>query len=272
MRFYTLPPTREIEYPYLLVNYKNYKELYKRRGWKHAILDCGVEFFKHNPDKSDYPKWFLREWKALCPYLTSIFGDKLACVIPDYPDDYHPGQFGGGMRNVEKTLRNVEEFITVDGVNWMVVIQSPYLNRLGFMESLQRTRDLIGDYPLIGVGTVCKTRKLSFIEFCLKATRRFFPKSHIHAFGLTLNALPRIKENIDSYDSLVPSNLTGPKSMEKWEGLRRILNSWDSLSYTFPREPHKPSAKTKEYAITFFYAYLKRIEEILGGKIDEEEI
>jgi len=236
IRFYTFPPKR-VYYPYLLVNPRNYKALFKKR-FEHAILDCGVEFFKHNPDVKDYPRSFIESWKIQAKQLTKIFEDKLWIVIPDYPDDFNPGQFGD---NVNKTIRNIEEFIAVDGVDWIVSLQSRYLDPFSFFESCERVRELVGDYPRIAVGTVCKTNNLDFIEYCCMLARHFFPKSWIHAFGLTLKALPRIK---------TPSG---------W-----LINSFDSLAYTFPRTPGRSSCRNSEERKQFFHAYLERLKHLIN--------
>ena len=251
IRFYTLPP-RKVEWPYLLVNPRNYKELFKRK-FKHAILDSGVEMFK-DPNLRDYPRSFLRSWKYKARNLTEIFGDKLWVTIPDYPDDL-AHQFG--HENVDKTLRNVEEFIAFDGVNWLIPIQSQYLNIFSFIESCQRTKELIGDYSQVAIGTVCKTNNLDFIEKCCKIARKFFPKSHIHAFGLTLRALPRVVQVLSSWDSLVPE--CGRYKWRRW-----LLDSFDSLNYTFSRTPGRGQANTNDERIQFFWAYINRIKEILG--------
>jgi hypothetical protein len=228
-RFYTLPPSG-VDWPYLLVNPNNYKVLFKRK-FKHAILDCGVERFNKNPELKDYPKSFLENWKWKAKELTEIFGERLFVTIPDYTDDFNPGQFGD---NVSKTLANIKEFVSVEGVNWLPVIQSRYLDRFSFMESCQMVREAVGDYPRVAVGTVCKTQKLSFIEYCCKAARKHFPKSWIHAFGLTLNSLPRVKG---------------------------YINSWDSLAWTFPRKPGASCKNAKE-RVQFFTDYLKRLNMV----------
>jgi len=252
--FYTFPPS-DVNWPYLLVNPNNYKILFRRK-FEHAILDCGVEIFKHNPNLKDYPKGFLEKWKWKAKQLTEIFGEKLFVTIPDYPDDYHPGQFGD---NVSKTLANIEEFISIDGVNWLPSIQSRYLDRLSFLESCQRVKEIIGDFPQVAIGTVCKTNNLSFIEYCCRAARKFFPKSHIHAFGLTLKALPRVKSTISSWDSLVPE--CGRTKWRNW-----LINSFDSLSYTFPRERGKGSCRSLNERQKFFYAYIERIKQIVAAE------
>jgi hypothetical protein len=221
-----------------LVNPNNYKILFKTR-FEHAILDCGVELFKSNPSLKDYPQSFLEHWKRKAKQLTEIFGDKLWVTIPDYPDDFNPGQFGD---NVAKTLQNIRDFIAIDSVNWLPSIQSRYLNRFSFLESCEAVRDLIGDYPRVAIGTVCKTNKISFIEYCCKATKLYFPNNHIHAFGLTLKALPKVTKTI---------------------------TSWDSIAYTFPRERGKGSCKNLSERKMFFYAYLERIKQIIDGEAGE---
>jgi len=227
IRFYSLPDS---PYPYLLVNRKNYRILFKRR-FKHAIIDSGVMDFVHE-DVKEYPHGFLKEWKYKARLLTDVFGDKVWCVIPDYPDDYNPGQFGN---NVKKTLQNIEEFIAVDGVNWLPVIQSRYLDRLSFLESAYLTREVIGDYPRVAIGTVCKCKKLEFIEYCCKVARKYFPDAWIHAFGLTLKALPKVCNFIDSFDS---------------------------MAWTFPREPGLPSCKSMKERREYFKLYIERIRDL----------
>lgn len=198
LRFYTLPPSG-ICWPFLLVNPRNWRVLLKRK-FEHAILDCGVEFFEHNPTANEYPERFLKKWQQLACYATRIFGDKLFVTIPDYPDDYHPGQVED---NVEKTLMNIQKFVGLDtNVHWLPSLQAKYLNPFTFFEACQRTKELLGNYPQIAIGTVCKTKKLEFIEYCCKVARTFFPCSRIHGFGLTIRALPKVKTLLDSFDSL----------------------------------------------------------------------
>lgn len=230
--------------------------------FEHAILDCGVGIFKHDPSLTEYPPGFLSYWKRLAKYLTSIFKDRIWITIPDYPDDYNPGQFGD---NVSKTLKNVEEFIKIDGVNWLVVIQSRYLDKRSFLQSCKMTKELVGDYPRIAIGTVCKTNNIDFIEYCCRTARKFFPRSHIHAFGLTLRALPRVCRYLPGSDSSVAD--TGRSA---WR--RALLDSFDSMSYTFPRGPGR-SCKNMSERIAYFYAYIKRVNEILescaGTRIEQ---
>jgi len=255
MRFYTLPPCDEIEWPFLLVNPRTYKQLFKRK-FEHAILDCGVEIFNYYPERRGYPRSFLTWWESKAKELTSIFNDKLWVTIPDVPSDYHPERWQDG-RNIDITLANIEHFIAVDGVNWLPVVQSRYRDLLTYHQSCERTRELIGDYPRVAIGTVCKTRKISFIVEACKVTRAYFPKSHIHAFGLTLTALPHIVRRIDSWDSLA-CTMGGPRL--GWRGVQSLVNSFDSFAYKFPRGRGKPTAKSKLIAIEYFKQYIERVK------------
>jgi len=225
MRFYT-NPRGLVQYPYIMLHMREYRKLFRMK-FKHAIVDSGVMIFVKKQVK-DYPPWFMKNYAYKAKMLTEIFKDKVWVVIPDYPDDYNPGQFGD---NVNKTIENIKRFITIEGVNWIPVLQCRYMNRLSFFEACERTREIIGDYPQVAIGTVCKCRKLDFIEYCCKVARKFFPNSWVHAFGLTLSALPRVCDIIDSFDS---------------------------MAWTFPRKPGH-SAKGKRELKQYFDKFLQKV-------------
>ncbi len=245
MRFYSLPP-RSLEYPFLLVNMRNRNQL-KGRKFQHAIVDSGVEIFKSNPRLRDYPKSFLWRYTQQAEILSHKYPG-VWITIPDYPDDFNPGQFGD---NIEKTLKNIEEFISIDGVEWLPVIQSQYLNVLRFYESCHRLKKLLGNYPRIAIGTVCKTRKLNFIVECCKIARKFFPKSWIHAFGATLTAIPKIVNYIDSFDSIVPGEGGGGRKLWWWKYGVIPYGFFDKVN-----KENRPYFKRK-----FFLIYLKKLVE-----------
>ncbi len=228
MRFYTTPPNN-VNYPFLLTNPKNRTIL--KKEFSHSINDSGVLVF-HNKDVKEYPEKFLSSWKQEAVDLTNKYGEKVWCVIPDYPDDINPGQFGD---NVKKTLGNIETFIIEDKVNWVISLQARILNPFSFAESVQGVHDIIGKYPRIAIGTVCKTNNINFIESSVKFARRHFSNSWIHAFGLTLKALPKVKNDLDSFDS---------------------------TAWTFPRGRGRGSCKNQEERNQFFNDYLDRISEI----------
>jgi hypothetical protein len=239
--FFTLPPSRSIEYPYLFVTFFKRKELLKRR-FKQAIMDSNVGLFFYHRALEDYPSGFLDLYTAYAKKFTELFGDKLFATIPDLPADYFKDgkQTPSAKDNVERTLANIRRFIKIEGVNWLPVIQSRYLDTFSFIESCVRVKEIIGDYPRVAIGTVCKSRDLKWIIYCCRYARSFFPKQWIHAFGLTLNALPHVKQYIDS---------------------------WDSMAWTFPRTPWLSSCKNKLQAEEYFKAYIRKVEE----KLSEEK-
>jgi hypothetical protein len=211
-------------------------------------LDSGVEVFKTRKNLKDYPPSFLQRYSQRAEIVSHRFKGKVWVTIPDYCDDFNPGQFGD---NVEKTLRNIQDFITVDGVEWLPVLQSRFLNVLSFYEACERTRVLIGDYPRIAIGTVCKTRKHRFIVECCRIARKFFPKSWIHAFGLTLDVLPKVKSYINSFDSLA---CYYP---------RKSFKEWSAETGLKPFPNVAPTTARSKVAEVFFNAYLERLKEIL---------
>lgn len=262
MRFYTTPP-KGVKYPWLFVNFFNYKLLFMRK-FDHAIMDSGVEKVFHHGKLTEYPEGFLQEYKDRAQRLAKSFGDRLWVVIPDYPDDYRPGEIGN---NVSKTIKNIQNFISDDGVNWLPVIQARYLDPFSLFESCQRTREIIGDYPHIAIGTVCKTNSVKYIAYACRVVRKYFPNSWIHAFGLTLSALKKVA--LDSFDSMAWSyhkiREYDIKKGDSWR--RKVLDSFDSMNYTFPRKPHNPTAKSEQANEAYFHAYLARIDEILGKSL-----
>ena len=230
LRFYTLPP-KGVPHEYIVVNPKSFNQL-SQRDFSHAICDSGVHFFYENPTAKDYPAGYLESYLEKARYLASSFGDKVWVTIPDYPDDYHPGQFGD---NVQKTLENVERFSKITGINWMPTIQSSYRSVSSF-EYCCKEFQRMGDFERIAIGTVCKIRDVEFIIRCCRTARKFFPKAWIHAFGPPLNVVPSI---------------------------RYFVNSFDSAAWTFPRKPHYPSCKTAEERRKYFFAFKCILEEKL---------
>jgi hypothetical protein len=249
MRFYTNPP-KDYGYPYFMLNPKYTQRLLKE-DFKHAILDCGIEIF-NKLEVKNYPEKFLDKWKATALKFSDLCGsDRLWVVIPDYCDDLLPGSLGD---NVGKTLENIEGFITVDKVSWVVSLQARYRNPFSFAEAVQGVHDLIGKYPRIAIGTICKTRKISFIEQSCKFARRHFPDSRIHGFGLTLSALPKVLDSLDSFDSMA------------WCFPRKDFKTWTRETGYKPFLNSAPAINSK--TIFYFEEYLKAIRkytDIEGG-------
>jgi hypothetical protein len=225
--FYTLPEAF-YSYPFLLAPFPNHHKKLMKAKFKHAIVDCGVEIFAQG--KQEYPHAFHMRYQFVANQYTQIFGEKIWFVIPDYPDDYRNNPI---ENNIHKTLVNIKQYHEVSGVNWVYPIQTDYLNLQSFHDSCHQVMKF--NPERVAIGTVCKCNDLEFIEQCCRMVRQHFYLSHIHAFGVTLRALPKLLPFIDS---------------------------WDSNAWTFPRKPGhscKNMAERKEY----YYAYLKRIDEIL---------
>lgn len=227
-RFYTFD-TGSLwrNYPFQMPPY-HYAKYLRNINFKHAIVDCGVEIFFHGA--KEYPPWFFNRYEFLCQQLTEIYGDRVWCVIPDYPDDYRNNPIA---HNVHRTLRNIQRFHKVKGVNWVYPLQCDYLNLQSFHDSCHQ---VMGFNPeRVAIGTVCKTRNVEFIEKCCRMARRHFYTQHIHAFGPTLNALPKILPHIDS---------------------------WDSTAYFYSSEGSLCKKKKERFA--YFQAYLEKIDSILS--------
>ena len=259
LRFYTKPP-ETVEWPWLFTTMLDWKYIVGK-DFEYAIVDSGVEYFFHRQGLRDYPRHYLMKYRERAKLLGKLFGDRVWVVTPDYPDDYVPGlTYEGGMDNVDKTLRNIKQFISIDGVAWLPVIQSRYMNTFSFLESCERLREIIGDYPRVAVGTVCKALKHTWILYCIKTARAYFPHSWIHAFGLTLKVLKMMRSRVMriSFDSMAWDY----GELRHYD--RAVGDSWrrkaPEIYAKLPaRWPSSLRAKT-----AYFMAYVERISEITG--------
>lgn len=216
----------------------------KNRDWvlrwshaKHIIVDSAVERYFFQQKLKDYPKGYLENY-GYSARLSSRRYKNVWVTLPDYPSDYYPESVDS-TENLRKTFANIDRFTSeFPDVNWLYPLQSGYRNRIMFCEAAERL--LSYDPERIGIGTVCKTKDTQFIAWALAYTRSRFPKAYIHAFGLTLTALPKVLEVIDSFDS---------------------VGTW--LYQAFP---HRPGHNTKESA-ELFLKYVERIQELTGGVV-----
>jgi len=244
VRFYTFVPAG-VKWPYHFYTFFRQSDIWKGE-YEHAICDTGVGLLFDHRNIRDYPDHFYVRYEKFAKWVTKRVGKEKVCfVIPDYPADYHNGQCKSSENNVKRTLQNVENFITIEGVEWLPVIQSPYIDIEGFRESCRLTRKLIGSYPRVAIGTVCKTNKLDFIIKCCKIARQYFPNSQIHAFGLTFTALKHVVGIIDSFDT---------------------------TAWTKPREKSLPSAKTAAEKIKYFQAYLDNVIGVLSESTKQTKL
>lgn len=244
LRFYTNPPTG-IQYPYILFNIYNHKREITRlklrsADWlQHCLIDSGVDKLFFYDKLTDYPTEYLSKYLSTARKLTELFPDAWI-TIPDYPDDYqHKLCWKDGKTNVDLTLQNIEKFITIDGINWLPVIQSEFLNLKRYQETCREVR-MRYNPSRVAVGTVCKTNNIRFIIKCIQETRRRFPTAWIHAFGPTLKAIKFIQHEINSFDSTAYFMKPNPKLL----GERQC----------------KTQAERRRY----FQYWMKRLAEIVG--------
>jgi len=216
-RLYVHPASlQRIKYPYLMFNMAEERRLGKERWFRenwfeHAILDAGVETFFFVRRLKDYPKEFLEMYRYKAIIATRHYGkNKIWVTIPDYPDDYQQElTWENGKTNVEKTFDNIEAFKNIDEVEWIYPLQANYLNRKSFREACKRLKDEVNP-KIVGIGTVCKTRDIPFITYCIKEARLILGENTwLHAFGPTLSALPKIWFYLDSFDSSAQFHING---------------------------------------------------------------
>ena len=228
--FYTLSePTKGIKWPFVLSPFHHLRVIRGWSYWKHCIVDSGVEIFARGA--KDYPISFFDRYEFKAQNLTEIYGDRIWFVIPDYPDDYRNNPI---PHNVRRTLANIRRFHEVKDVNWVYPIQSDYLNLQSLHDSCHQVMKFHPER--VGIGTVCKTNNIDFIEKACIMVRRHFYNAHVHAFGPTLRALPRILPHIDS---------------------------WDSCAYFCSRKTHGFMCRNKKERLEYYKLYIQRIEEIL---------
>lgn len=224
LHFYTNPQRLKPPVPYIMPNILQSFDWQKwlDNDWcKHVILDSAVESIFMIRKLKDYPVWY---WKKFGEEVRKAKNKPDVWVtIPDYPDDYGPGMtHEKGLDNVDKTFLNIEKYINIPGVNWLPVIQSTFLNRKRFTEACQLMQKYKPEQ--VGIGTVCKTNDLKFIHYCLRKARKYFPGLWIHAFGLTLRAVPFARHYIQSGDS--SSHVT----WLRWERRERGWNNAPNIT------------------------------------------
>lgn len=230
MRFYTYPEPFNKDYPWILCPFHILRRTVRSHGFRHLICDVGVEIFAKGA--KEYPAGFFEEYIRAAKYYTSFLGDKIWFVIPDYPDDYVNNPIED---NVERTLRNIERFFKVDGVNWVFPLQADYMDLESFRYSCREVRKY--NPARVAIGTVCKTNNVEFIERCCRMARMYFPGAWIHAFGPTLRALPRIL---------------------------RYIDSWDSSAFFTSRIPGQRMCKNKREREQYYREYLDKVNRILS--------
>jgi len=236
MRFYTLPP-KEIKWPYILINANNpnkginYILAHKPKS---VIIDSGVEIFRNSHIK-DYPPNHIYRliylFKLVRKYVNEVW-----VTVPDYPDDYHPKALWiNGKDNIQRTVENVIKYVDeYPEVSWLIPIQGHNEDPLSVMKSISAYEELgiLDRFEYFAIANLCVSKKLSTIVKTVNAVYLQIPNKKLHAFGISLSAVKR---------------------------LRGKLFSFDSMAWTFPRKSGGHSCKNEEERKVYFYAYVSRI-------------
>lgn len=192
----------------------------------HEIVDIGIyDLLKTPEDGHSDDK--LKKWMEL-----KTTGWK---VVPDCPDLEGEFKLEVICDNVAYSKELLSEFYDPNDFTHLPVIQSHYQDLTSFKQYINWFKTKYGIVDKIAIGSICKADNHDIGVKMLKIARREFPDSWIHAFGLRFQQFKRAYHLIDSYDS---------------------------TSWTFPRDSGRSSCRNKEERIQFFYDYMKRIEEV----------
>lgn len=235
MRFYSYPPSG-VYWPYILRNMRQ-----KPRTCEHEIVDSGIYDLLKKPHQYSYKK--LQSWKDL-----QTPGWK---TVPDCPDIHGEFEIEVDFDPQEYSWDLLLQLYDLFNPSHLPVVQGKYNDVHSYREYCSRFIREFGRPEKIAVGTVCKSDNILITEEIAKLTRKFFPKSWIHLFGLRLHHLRRV-----------------------W----MYINSYDSCSWTWPRnnksgDLQRPQATNKEQKIQYFYEYVQQIgryhdpyQKRLGGE------
>ena len=248
IRFYTLPPS-DVDWQYILINANNPALGYIRKhkeAIKSVIVDSGIEIFR-NPKVKDYPRGHIFRIVKLHNCLRRILPNtEIYATIPDYPDDYHPGNLWLSLEttNIERTVQNVVKYTEkFDYVNWLIPVQGWNRSPGSIRRCVKRYREygILSEFNYFAIGNLCVEPDAKIIYETVKIARDLLPDKKIHVFGLKLRALRLVKGFIDSFDSTAWTRPVNAK-----------LGNW--------------SCKNSEERKCFFKAWISRLNEILSQK------
>lgn len=225
-RFYTKPPVKK--YNWILVNIKD-AHLLKRFIHAHSIIDCGIHDLLKPPFRHSVER--LETWASL-----ETDGWK---VVPDSPDLYGEFNLKAGIDNMDYSKQLLEEYYNPADESHLPVIQGHYHDPSSFVRYGKWFIEKFGTPAKIGIGTVCKAGSKARVQETVSGIRQLFPEAWIHVFGLRLHHLP---------------------------GMSNLIDSFDSMSWTFPRGRGRASCRNKEDRERYFFEYLNT----LPGYIDQQ--
>lgn len=221
-RFYSYPPA-ECDHPWILRKIGE-----KEIPHQHEIVDIGIyDLLKTEGHKHTETK--LKNWERL-----ETDGWK---VVPDCPD--LEGEFNQPINfdTVEYSRSLLTKYFNPNISSHLPVIQSHYEDLKSFKNYIRWFKDNYGEHDKIAVGSICKAGNGRIAVRMLKITRREFPNSWIHAFGLKFKHFIKV---------------------------RQMINSFDSTGWTRDiEESSKSSAKNKMERIHYFNKYINRLNEVM---------
>ena len=253
--FFTFPP-ESIPHGYVLINANSWRrQLNYIRSHRDVIemiiIDSGIEIFRDRNTR-DYPGGYkaqvyrlVRIYNVVRSIVPKAF---ILATCPDYPDDYWPKQcwVSEDVTNVERTLESIRFALErFPKIPWLIPIQGHHRDPLSIKMAIHDLVDdgLLENRNYVAVANLCTENTASVIYDTLKIARDLLPSHWIHAFGINLRTLNRVKDLIDSFDSTA---WTRPVST-------KILNAnW--------------SAKNEYERLFFFLAWYFRYLEIIGGE------
>ncbi len=226
--FYTYAP--QIGYPWIMRNIKQ-----KSKRWHHhEIVDIGVyELLKDPYTYSDktLDKW--RELNKRIPYDSIL-------VVPDYPDIHKEHGTDLGIDNIFRSKELMLEFYDPDNTQHLPVIQGEFNDPQTFLWYSRWFKKEFGVPGRIGVGTICKSSTKATQKEVLEIIKKEFPKTMIHAFGLSIRWLQELKH---------------------------LISSFDTMAWTFPREHGGHSAKNKKERLEYFIKYRELVHQKINGGV-----
>lgn len=235
-RFYSLPPSG-YDYPWILRNIKE-----KERDCVHEIVDIGIYDLLKPPHKHTKEK--IKTWKNL-----KTNGWK---VVPDCPDlkgeELGKIKFGPGLDcthdgaypnfdTVEYSWELLTELYDPSNIHHLPVIQCHYGNVKSLKNYIYQFKREYGVVEKVALGSCCKINNKAMVFTMHKIMRKEFPTSWIHSFGLRFQHFRKVYRLIDSYDS---------------------------MSWTFSRKSVELTCSKKQECIKYFNNYLKGLEPFIS--------
>jgi hypothetical protein len=206
---------------------------------KRVLIDSGINAIFEGMKLKEYPKKYLENYHIYAKRIARKIRRKnpnceIWVVIPDYPADLPDNIL---ENNVERTIENWLKFKNKGDKSfvWMPSIQAKRMDFESFIYSIEKFKEIFGEnYPIAGIGTVCKWKDVKLIEKYVRIAREKLPNVWLHAFGPTVKSLPYIWKYINSFDSITLKwHVYGSKgAYDVWEDYLakfKELNNFGSL-------------------------------------------